>query len=495
MKPKITITIGTLLLFILFSSCASIRNGTKQAIRINSLPQGANVLINGKDLQLKTPCMVELKRKVKPGVYNNRNEYRFLFQKEGYANFEVIDYRKINPTIYWNVATWLFVVFAVPIDFASGAAYKYSDNIYAELQSLNPGQNEDFTKKNITAKQKDKLPPKIKVITPDLDRGFKPVHGTEKLIVTGIAEDESGISEVIINNISATVIADGSFEAEIPLQMGRNKISITATDNHMNVATESFYIERNDETSQNTITENIDTPGKYYAFIIGIKDYTDPAFNDLEQPVDDARRLYKTLTTLYQFDSTNIVYLENPGKEEITDKLEYFYNKLSKQDNLLIFYAGHGYWDQKFKQGYWIPSDAKEYNRGTWLSNSTLRDYIRAIPAKHELLITDACFAGAIFKSRDAFTDASKAINQLYELPSRKAMTSGALNTVPDKSVFLQYLIKRLEDNQQKYLSAEQLFSSFKLAVINNSPENQVPQYGEVKETGDEGGDFIFIRR
>jgi hypothetical protein len=74
-------------------------------------------------------------------------------------------------------------------------------------------------------------------------------------------------------------------------------------------------------------------------------------------------------------------------------------------------------------------------------------------------------------------------------------MTSGALNQVPDKSVFLEYLIKRLEENQSKYLPAEQLFSSFKMAVINNSPEEQVPQYGEVKETGDEGGDFIFIRK
>ena len=120
---------------------------------------------------------------------------------------------------------------------------------------------------------------------------------------------------------------------------------------------------------------------------------------------------------------------------------------------------------------------------------------MRAIPSKHSLLITDACFAGGIFKSRDAFPDASKAINQMYSLPSRKAMTSGALNVVPDKSVFLEYLIKRLEENQQNYLSAEQLFASFKLAVINNSPEDQVPQFGEVKETGDEGGDFIFIKK
>jgi ABC-type uncharacterized transport system substrate-binding protein len=120
---------------------------------------------------------------------------------------------------------------------------------------------------------------------------------------------------------------------------------------------------------------------------------------------------------------------------------------------------------------------------------------MQGIPAKHTLLITDACFGGGIFKSRDAFAKASVAINQLYELPSRKAMTSGALKEVPDKSVFIEYLVKRLQNNTTKYLSSEQLFASFKIAVINNSSNGQVPQFGEIKETGDEGGDFIFIHK
>jgi hypothetical protein len=85
------------------------------------------------------------------------------------------------------------------------------------------------------------------------------------------------------------------------------------------------------------------------------------------------------------------------------------------------------------------------------------------------------------------------AIQKLYELPSRKAMTSGTLTEVPDKSVFLQYLTKRLIENEDKYLPSEQLFFSFKPAVLNNSIN--VPQFGEIKDTGDEGGDFIFVKK
>ncbi|OQX97927.1 MAG: hypothetical protein B6I20_11735, partial [Bacteroidetes bacterium 4572_117] len=163
--------------------------------------------------------------------------------------------------------------------------------------------------------------------------------------------------------------------------------------------------------------------------------------------------------------------------------MEYYFENINKDDNLLIFYAGHGYWDERFKQGYWLASDAERSNRGTWLSNSTIRDYMRAIPTQHSLLITDACFGGGIFKSRNAFANATIAINKLYALPSRKAITSGALSEVPDNSVFIEYLVKRLAQNKEKYLSSEQLFASFKIAVINNSSNSQVPQFGEVKET------------
>ena len=89
--------------------------------------------------------------------------------------------------------------------------------------------------------------------------------------------------------------------------------------------------------------------------------------------------------------------------------------------------------------------------------------------------------------------DATVAINKLYELPSRKAMTSGTLTVVPDQSAFLKYMIDRLQNNKEKYLSSEQLFSNFRMAVINNS--NSVPQFGVIKDVGDEGGDFIFIHR
>ena len=62
-------------------------------------------------------------------------------------------------------------------------------------------------------------------------------------------------------------------------------------------------------------------------------------------------------------------------------------------------------------------------------------------------------------------------------------------------SVFLKYLLRGLSENKKRYLSSEQLFSGLRIPVINNSPLNQVPQYGEIHQAGDEGGDFIFERK
>ncbi len=235
--------------------------------------------------------------------------------------------------------------------------------------------------------------------------------------------------------------------------------------------------------------------GHYYALFIGIDDYSEPSMNDLDEPISDALRLYNTLVSNYIFDEEFSRLLYNPTRDQIIQALDKLASEITDNDNLLIFYAGHGLWDEQLEKGFWLPSDASAETRSKWFSNSNLRDYIGGIKSKHTLLITDACFSGGIFKTRDPFLNTTTATLELYKHPSRKAMTSGNMSMVPDKSVFVDYLIQRLDENKFYSLSSEQLFASFKIAVINNSATNQIPKYGEIRECGDEGGDFLFIRR
>lgn len=233
--------------------------------------------------------------------------------------------------------------------------------------------------------------------------------------------------------------------------------------------------------------------GKFYALIIGINNYQDASITELDKPIRDAEMFYNVITTRYTFNPENVTILRNASMAEIVEALDQFAKKVQPEDNFLIFYAGHGVWDADSEIGYWLPSDARKNSKLAWFRNSTLRDYLREIRSNHTLLVSDACFGGSIFKTRAAFNDAALAINKLYDLRSRKAMTSGTLTEVPDQSAFLKYMVDRLLSNNEKYLSAEQLFSSFRIAVINNS--NVVPQFGVIQEVGDEGGDFIFVLR
>lgn len=233
--------------------------------------------------------------------------------------------------------------------------------------------------------------------------------------------------------------------------------------------------------------------GKYYALVIGINEYMDPMIPSLDSPVRDAEIFYNTIITKYTFNPENVKILRNATYSDMVGALDEFSKTVGPEDNFLIFYAGHGVWDTTSDIGYWLPADARKSTKAAWFRNSALREYLKEIKSRHTLVISDACFGGSIFKTRAAFYGMDNAINKLYELPSRKAMTSGTLTEVPDQSQFLKYLVDRLLKNKESYLSSEQLYSSFRLAVINNS--NVIPQFGVIQEVGDEGGDFIFKLR
>ena len=320
------------------------------------------------------------------------------------------------------------------------------------------------------------------------------VHDKNSIYLVGRVSDPQGINTFLINKNVIRLSEGGVFQFKLNLKRGANLLNLVAINNQGRMNEQSIVV---DCTAEDAIIQAMESPallkGKYYALLIGINEYQNIDISDLNNPIRDAESLYNVLLSEYTFEKENIIFLKNPTQSELIMTLDEFVRKLTTDDNLLIFYAGHGYWDKKGQVGYWFPSDASKNNTVNWFRNSTLRDFIGSIQAKHTFLIADACFSGAIFKTRAAFTDASKGIEKLYELPSRKAMTSGILQEVPDESVFLKYLVKRLEENEEKFLSSEILFSSFKIVVMNNSPN--VPQFGIIQNVGDEGGDFIFIRR
>lgn len=337
----------------------------------------------------------------------------------------------------------------------------------------------------------DTTPPTIRILTPSISEEMNYQTDNDKIVLIGEVKDESGVKFVSVNTDVRTINEAGIFTSGIELLPGKNQLLIATSDNKDNFREQFITIEYIPPVP--TLADKITEVSKYYGLIIGIDKYEDPNLPDLDNPISDAEKFHRTILENYTFHNSDVMLLKDPKRNDIIYALDFLANKVTPNDNVLIFYAGHGHWNERANVGYWLPSDAYLSTTANWFRNSALVDYLRVINSKHTLLITDACFAGSIFKSRSGFPNQDRAYEVLYELTSRKAMTSGTLTEVPDRSSFTRYLIERLNQNEETYLSSEQLFSSFRIAVINNS--DALPQYGEIQNVGDEGGDFIFLKK
>lgn len=360
-------------------------------------------------------------------------------------------------------------------------------------------QRAEYTSDPIAVDFTTNSPTIIAILSPsdlaEKSRGFKKVKTTQ-VTISGTITDPDGVSQVFVNNQLKTLGKNGAFNVTIPLVVGVNDINFRIVDSKNVTTDKTFTLEKEAEKIPEPVvaSNNLRADGDFYALLIGVDEYDDEGIADLDKPIADARKLGDVLKKYYTFEPGNVINLENPTRSQIVDALDKLRRELGPEDNLVLFYAGHGYWDKETETGYWIPKNGRKSSTADWFRNTTLTDQLRTIKTKHTLLIADACFSGSIFKSRAIFIDDEQvAIKKLYDLPSRKAMTSGTLTEVPDRSEFIKYLTKRLESNSEKYLPSAELFSSFRRAVINNS--DVIPQYGTMQKVGDEGGDFIFIRK
>ena len=111
---------------------------------------------------------------------------------------------------------------------------------------------------------------------------------------------------------------------------------------------------------------------KYRALIMGVSkyQYEDARLQSLDRPASDAQQIFDLLTQNYTFEPEDVILLKDPTRQEIIDALDKLSHVTGEKDNLLVFYAGHGYWDKQRELGYWLPSDAKRESRSNWISNS-----------------------------------------------------------------------------------------------------------------------------
>jgi len=253
--------------------------------------------------------------------------------------------------------------------------------------------------------------------------------------------------------------------------------------------------ENGKEAEGKTTLAKFTTDEKYYALIIGNNNYE--KLEDLDNAVNDAKDLEKVLKEKYGFKTTLLI---DEKSDETENAIIKFTQNRDKNDNILIYYAGHGELIKKQKRGYWLPTDAGSTQDSKWLSNNNIKDLISSSDAKHILLVVDSCFSGSLMRGSGENKSVEKltpsAVERFKKLKTRLVMTSGGNEFVADgignskNSVFAEPLIKALRDNNDVIRSIE-LFQTVQNYVINNA--DQTPNHSLIHGTGHNGGEFLFF--
>jgi uncharacterized caspase-like protein len=241
------------------------------------------------------------------------------------------------------------------------------------------------------------------------------------------------------------------------------------------------------------------SPGAYYALVIGIADYQ--YLPRLKTPVNDANDVEKVLRESYGFKTQ---LLPNATRDQVIGALDHDQRTLGPNDSLLIYYAGHGFYDKLEDQGYWAPVDAGQDTYAHWITATDITIRTKAIPARHVLVISDSCYSGKLTRSVDPSVvpvdERGPYIARMLEGKSRHLMASGGNEPVPDTdpehpnhSIFANALILGLQQMPVENFSASELFDQrVRVQVSGRSP--QMPEYNYIRDSGHDGGDFVFSR-
>ena len=344
----------------------------------------------------------------------------------------------------------------------------------------------------------DKSSPEIQLLTPKII-GSLTVEaddiGHPHLFISGIVKDLAGVEWININGTNVPEIKPGGyFSVNIPGTA--SKLIIQAADKKGNIGTHTYDIVQPTKTTIDNIASDkiplitIDDNPAFHAILIACSDYKGGGWNPLPTTISEAKQLKSVLVKKYGFDSTNIVELYNKDYIKILSTMSSILESLNENDNLVIYFAGHGTYKNKGTElvGYWVPLKATNIDVD-YISSKKLDELVAGSKAKHILMLSDACYSAAMRGSEEVRTPSKWE----YKLRSRQVLTSGGMEKVPGESVFVKMVLEALQKNEDTLLPVSELYSIIYGGVKKQS--NTEPKLNDFGKDGNEGGQFYFIKK
>ncbi len=338
------------------------------------------------------------------------------------------------------------------------------------------------------------------------------VSGREHKVV-GRVDAPAGLLTLMINEIEADVSPDGYFDTRVRVRRGGTPIGIVAVDRQGKRADRNFVLRTatvGAVSSPPPASDPSPAPsgvkfGRYYALVIGNQNYE--RLPNLDTARADAQAVARILKDRYGF---TVIPRYDANRYQILYILNELRSRLTENDNLVVYYAGHGELDKVNERGHWLPVDADPKSSVNWISNVQITDILNAMRAKHVMVIADSCYSGTLTEAAvaqlepDLPADERRAWQKaISEKRSRTALTSGGLAPVldggggADHSVFANALLGVLSQNDDviegrrlhREVAARVTYAARKLQF------EQLPRYAPIKHGGHEAGDFLLVPR
>jgi WD40 repeat protein len=371
----------------------------------------------------------------------------------------------------------------------SSSRWKERLKIIAEFNEKKQ-ESPEKTEVVVIDNKNDSSPPQIMLVSPK-DRNGKISHRSETIGLKVKVVDESGVFKASVNGQAVKLTREGMFEINLPLAMGENRLVVEAADPQSNISRKELVITR--EEGDDSDVDFDPASAKNYLLVIGIDNYK--FWSPLSNAVNDATEVKEVLTNKYTFTDTEVITLfnEQATRQNIYASFRELAGKMQGNDNLVIYYSGHGYYDAAMNEGYWVPVDAPAQSEGDYFANAYMLNLLKRVNAKHIFLVADACFSGSLFaEAHRGFYE------NVEQYKSRWGLTSGRLEFVSDGQVganspFARAFLSYLKNNTQEKFSVTQLIQHVKVEVANAT--NQTPIGNPINSIGHEGGEFIFYKR
>jgi hypothetical protein len=329
-----------------------------------------------------------------------------------------------------------------------------------------------------------------------------------ELRIVGRVQAPAGLLTLLVNGVEEKVGAGGFFETKVRVRQVGTPVEIVAVDQQGKRANRQFTLRR--KTAEGTSAQPVALErralgvdfGRYTALVIGISRYTH--LESLPSAVPDARAVAELLESRYGF---KVTALYDADRYAILSALNDLRTNLGADDNLIVYYAGHGELDEVNQRGNWLPVDAERNNPANWISNIAITDIINAMEAKHVLVVADSCYSGALTESGIALADEdlggdvrTQWQKTLIGRRARTALTSGGLAPVLDDggdghSIFARAFIDVLKRNHD-VLEGRRLFQEVAAQVSFRARTRgfrQEPRYAPIRFSRHEAGDFFFV--